>query len=91
MKIIAAINLLVANYTVAYGANIGKNVGEYFLDQLIWFEIVGVLIVIGVCIVKKNTIGAIIAFVAGSLGAYLIETPDALKTFGKALGKIFGI
>ncbi len=68
--------------------NFGENIGNWFLDQLLWIAIIIIIIALVGCLSKKAWIGAIGVIIGGAIVLAIIAAPDTLKTIGQNLWNI---
>lgn len=78
-----------ANGFYCHAANIGENIGTWFLDQLWWVVIVIMVIVCVGCYVKRNTIGIVSTIIVGVIILFVIGAPEKLQSLGDELGNLF--
>lgn len=72
-------------YSYADTGNIGKNAGNWILDQLFWIGLVVLAIGLVGCLVKKAWVAAIILFIAGGLILIVIKNPEMAANLGETL------
>ena len=78
-----------ANGFYCHAANIGENIGTWFLEQLWWIVIVVIAWICVMCYAKRNTVGIIIAIFIGAIILFVVREPEKLQSLGDALGNLF--
>lgn len=87
MAVMTFIVLFAVNgfYSYAGAKDIGKNAGNWILDQLFWIGLVVLAIGLVACLVKKAWVAAIILFIAGGLILIVIKNPEMAANLGETL------
>lgn len=77
-------------FVVAGTTNYGETIGKWVLEQLFWFAVVGILIGVIGCIIKRAYAAGGILLIVGSLVCVFIKNPNKISTIGSGLGSLFG-
>ena len=82
---LAALTMFYANGLVVHAAsgNYGQNAALWFLDQIFWIVLAAVVVIAAICILKKNTVGAIVTVIVGVVVLVLIKNPMILTGVGE--------
>ena len=70
-------------YSYADTGDIGKNAGNWILDQLFWVGLIALAIGLISCLIKKAWVAAIITGLAGGVVLVLIRNPELLSTWAE--------
>lgn len=87
--LLAFVMFFMSNGFYSQAADLGENVGNWFLEQLFWLAIVAIIIVVVFAAVKRNYVGLIISIIVGAIVLWLIQNPEQLSILGEQLGGIF--
>lgn len=86
---IAFITCFILNTRYVYAiSNIGENVGNWFLDQLFWFALIVVFVLIVICASKKAWIAMVTVIIGGGVILFLIGSPLSIKDIGSQFWNI---
>ena len=72
-------------YSYAGAKDVGKNAGNWILDQLFWLGLVILAIALAACLIKKAWVGAVITIVAGGVILVFIKNPEMVSNIGETL------
>lgn len=72
-------------YSYADTRDIGKNAGNWILDQIFWVGLVVLAIGLVGCLIKKAWVAAIILFIAGGAILIAIKSPEMATNLGETL------
>ena len=87
MAVLTFAMLFAANgfYSYAGAKDIGKNAGNWMLDQIFWVALIVIAIILAGCLMNKAWIKAAITIIGGAVILVFIKNPQMLSNIGETL------